>query len=177
MRLRYKVVQSVFCSQKMKEMSSEFGHRQLGLQIFQYSISWFLKLDSTVNPHFIWYSYLQFCVNLLKYRHPLLFFRLKFLTANSFIRISKLVKNDIFLVKNGLFSSQKWTFFCEFKICGPKWRNVSTENNEEKAVLRFQRNVTTSKLPMALVSRYANLRTIFLCFKFLGLGQYSKGKL
>jgi len=34
-----------------------------------------------------------------------------------------LVKNDNFLVKNGLF-------ICEFRIRGPKWRNVSTVNNE-----------------------------------------------
>ncbi len=28
------------------------------------------------------------------------------------------------------FYSQKWTFFCDFKIRGPKWRNISTANNE-----------------------------------------------
>jgi len=36
---------------------------------------------------------------------------------------TKLVKNDNFLVKNGLF-------ICEFRIRGPNWWNVSTANNE-----------------------------------------------
>ena len=55
------------------------------------------------------------------YRWPSLF--AVFLSANSLIHISILVKNDNFLVKNGLF-------ICEFKIRGPKWRNVSTANYE-----------------------------------------------
>ncbi len=37
--------------------------------------------------------------------------------------LDKMVQNDNFLVKNGLF-------ICEFKIRGLKWRNVSTANNE-----------------------------------------------
>jgi len=39
------------------------------------------------------------------------------------ITLTKLVKNDIFLVKNGLF-------IFEFRIRSPKWRNVSSANNE-----------------------------------------------
>jgi hypothetical protein len=35
----------------------------------------------------------------------------------------KKVQNDNFSVKNEVF-------ICEFKICGPKWRNVFTRNNE-----------------------------------------------
>ena len=57
----------------------------------------------------------------IMYRRPSLF--ADFLSANSLIHISKLVKNGNFLVKNGLF-------ICKFKICGPKWRDVSTTNNE-----------------------------------------------
>ncbi len=34
-----------------------------------------------------------------------------------------MVQNDNFPVENGLF-------ICEFKISGPKWRNVSTANND-----------------------------------------------
>ncbi len=37
--------------------------------------------------------------------------------------LTKIAKKDNFQVKNGLF-------ICEFKIHGPKWRNVSTSNNE-----------------------------------------------
>ena len=55
------------------------------------------------------------------YRQPLLFEY--FLSMDSLIHISKLVKNDNFLAKNGLF-------ICEFRIRGPKWRNVSIVNNE-----------------------------------------------
>ncbi len=36
---------------------------------------------------------------------------------------TKRVQNKNFLVKNGLF-------ICEFKICGPKCRSLSTANNE-----------------------------------------------
>ncbi len=46
-----------------------------------------------------------------------------FLSANSLIHIGKTVQNDSFPVKNGLF-------IFKFKIRGPKWRNVSTANNE-----------------------------------------------
>jgi len=38
--------------------------------------------------------------------------------------LGKVVQNNNFLVKNGLF-------ICEFSIHGPKWRNVSTTNFEE----------------------------------------------
>ncbi len=55
-----------------------------------------------------------------EYRRPSLF--AIFLSANSLIHIGKLVQNDNFPVKNGLF-------ICDFKIRGPKWRNVSTANN------------------------------------------------
>ena len=41
----------------------------------------------------------------------------------------KMVKNGNFLVKNGLFIS-------EFKIRGPKWRDVSTANNEGNLYLQ-----------------------------------------
>ncbi len=39
------------------------------------------------------------------------------------ITVTKLVKNYNFLVKKGFF-------ICKFGIWGPKWRNVSTSNNE-----------------------------------------------
>ena len=52
-----------------------------------------------------------------------------FLSANSLIHISKLVKYDKFLVKNGLC-------ICKFRIRGPKWRNVSTANNERNMYIR-----------------------------------------
>ncbi len=41
-----------------------------------------------------------------------------------------MVKNNNFPVKNGLF-------ICEFKIRGPKWRNVSTANNEGNLYLTY----------------------------------------
>jgi len=51
-----------------------------------------------------------------------------FSAANSLIHIDKIGQNDNFLVKNELF-------ICEFRIRGPKWRNVSTANNEGKLYL------------------------------------------
>ena len=41
---------------------------------------------------------------------------------------------DIFLDTNGLF-------ICEFKILGPKWRNVSTANNEGKLTHLIQKSL------------------------------------
>ena len=42
-----------------------------------------------------------------------------------------MVKNDNFLVKYGLF-------ICELRIRGPKWRNVSTANNEGNLYLDIE---------------------------------------
>ena len=47
----------------------------------------------------------------------------RFLSVNSVIRLSKLVKNDNFLDKNGLF-------ICKFRIRGPIWCFVYTANNK-----------------------------------------------
>jgi hypothetical protein len=54
-----------------------------------------------VNPRYSWTFYLRIC-----------------------LFISKKGPYVKFQVKNGLF-------ICEFKICDPKWRNVSSTNNEE----------------------------------------------
>ena len=65
--------------------------------------------------------YFNYLCTKFKYRLALLFEDFK--SANLLIHISKLVKNDVFVVKNGLF-------ICKFMIWSPKWRNVYTANNE-----------------------------------------------
>ncbi len=67
------------------------------------------------------------------HRRPSLF--VDFLAANSLIHISKNCQNGYFLVKN-------WLFVCLFKIRGPKWRNVSTANNEGNRYIWSERSET-----------------------------------
>ena len=66
--------------------------------------------------------YRYFDIDFLVNTGGLRFLRIFYLQICLFTLV-KLVQNDNFLVKNGLF-------ICKFSIRGPKWRNVSTANYE-----------------------------------------------
>ncbi len=69
----------------------------------------------------------------------------RLLSANLLIHIDKIGKNDNFWVKNDNFLVQNDNFLVKyglligkFRIRGPKWRNISTANNEGNlAVVEF----------------------------------------
>ncbi len=80
-------------------MSGNFGHFLIPPS--PHSYTFYFYGTSTGNLHYSRTFYLRFCL----------------------FTLEKMVQNDNFPVKNGLF-------ICKFKIRGPKWRNVSTTNNK-----------------------------------------------
>jgi hypothetical protein len=73
-------------------------------------LEWKKRFRYTDVPHYFRTFYLQICL----------------------FTLTKMAQNDNFPVKNDLF-------ICEFNIRGPKWRNVSTANNEGNLYSLFRR--------------------------------------